>query len=133
MKINQTTDWGYYVVQADEYHPTVTLTAEFGFTKPPGYITVECDLNSPFTFSRASGNACLAGWGPLTDASICAGIVGDGGFSVASVKMMVLDRGTSNIPINVQQLAPIQITKLILAFFVDEPGAQTFSWCLVLT
>lgn len=128
------TDWGYYVVQIDEAPTALSLTAEFGFTKPPGLVQVKSPLDTPFNIQRIAGNACAVGWTAGENSAFVSSLFSDNSWTpLINLKVNVLDRGAQSVPVSVQLAHSLLTKALTLQFFVDEPGAQTWSWGLILS
>lgn len=136
--IYEKTEWGYYQLQLDEGASTACLKAEFGFEKPPGLVQVGIPLELSRRIRMVSGNAAVASWSAavgVENASIVAEVVAinpQGNDTIAALKVQVFGKSAQNIPYHARFLKPARADALMLQFFVDLPGAQTFSWALVL-
>lgn len=136
--VYEKTVWGYYQLQHDVGSVSSCLKAEFGFTQPPGLVQVSVPFDKPRRISSVSGNAAVAAWSAedgKENASIVAEVIAinpKGNDTLAALKVQVFGKDAQNIPYHARFLKPVQANHLMLQFFVDMPGAQTWSWSLVL-
>jgi hypothetical protein len=140
MFLNETKDWGYYVVQSQECPKdgVTVVTYELGcYTPPPdSSVNIDIPLDTAMQITGISGNLSITGYGEKTNASIVAVIYAmgpNGDTPISWVKAAQLGKGSLIVPVNTIFPFAIKANNLKLGWFIDLPEAQTVSAALIIT